>query len=398
VKSAVTALAIVTACLAASVASAAEPRLGPSSLVYVGAFRLPAQVSDRQTFAYGGTAVAYNPARHSLFVVGHDWYQLTAEVTIPRAVKSTQLGRLRRATFLQPFTDATGGKADTTDGDNNKIGGQLVFGGRLLGTVYVYYDAAGTQAVSHWTHSSTSLTGPTAGLFQVGRLGAGFVSGFMAEVPPAWRARLGGPVLTGNCCIPIISRTSFGPAASAFDPAKLGAANVPSVPLLYYPSTHPAIGAWDASWNPAGGIFFGGGTAIRGVVFPRGGRSVLYFGTQGVGKFCYGEGTDDHALDGKPTPDGTIYCYDPEGSSKGTHAYPYVPEVWAYDAGDLAAVRRGLKKPWSVKPYATWKLPLPFASPQIGGVAYDPAAGIVYVSQQFGDDTAPLIHVFRVRR
>lgn len=97
-------------------------------------------------------------------------------------------------------------------------------------------------------------------------------------------------------------------------------------------------------------------------------------------------------------PSSLVYQGDPDGSSKGTHAYPYVPEVWAYDAGDLAAVRKGIKKPWSVKPYATWKLPLTLGSPQIGGVAYDPAAGIVYVSQQFGDDTAPLVHVFSVRR
>jgi hypothetical protein len=89
------------------------------------------------------------------------------------------------------------------------------------------------------------------------------------------------------------------------------------------------------------------------MVFPSGSRSLLYFGTQGIGKFCYGEGTSDPSLNGKPTPDGTIWCYDPDNSSKGTHAYPYVPEVWAYDARDLLAVRRGLKKPWQVKPYAT---------------------------------------------
>ena len=38
--------------------------------------------------------------------------------------------------------------------------------------------------------------------------------------------------------------------------------------------------------------------AWRGVVFPVGGRSVLFFGTQGIGEFCYGEGTDDPTLAG----------------------------------------------------------------------------------------------------
>jgi hypothetical protein len=374
------------------------PRLSSSSLVYQGAFLLPAQISDKQTFAYGGTAIAYNGAKKSLFVVGHDWYQLSAEVAIPRLVKSSRLDRLHRARFLQPFSDATNGKIGEAGDSTTKIGGQLVYRGRLYGTAYVYYDAAGKQVVSHWARSSTSLTrGDANGLFRIGNAGAGMVSGFMAEVPSEWRALVGGPVLTGNCCLPIISRTSFGPAAFAFDPARLGSANpAPAAPLVYYPAAHPTLGAWDGSWNPSKGVFFGGGTTITGVVFPRGSRSMLFFGTQGVGTFCYGAGTDDESLAGKPTPDGTIYCYDPDSSYKGTHAYPYVAQVWAYDARDLVAVRRGVKKPWSVKPYATWSLRLPFASSRIGGAAYDAAVGLVYVSQQFGNGTDPVIHAFKV--
>jgi hypothetical protein len=373
------------------------PLLRSSSLVYEGSFLLPAQVSDRKTFSYGGTGLAYDPARNGLFVVGHDWYQLTAEVTIPPLVKSSRLAALNRAAFLQPFADATGGKIDRTPGPNSKIGGELVYQGRLLGTAYVYYDATDSQVVSHWVRPSTSLAGPARGLFQVGSLGAGMVSGFMATVPPEWSTLLGGPVLTGNCCIPIISRTSFGPAAFAFDPASLGGGGpVADVPLLYYPAAHPTIGPWNATWNPARGIFFGGGTTIRGVVFPAGTRSVLFFGTQGVGKFCYGEGTAKRGLAGKPTPDGTTWCYDPDGSSKGTHAYPYVPEVWAYDAADLLAVRRGLKKPWQVRPYATWAFHLPFGSSQIGGAAYDAAHRLIYVSQQYGNASDPVIYAFSV--
>jgi hypothetical protein len=374
------------------------PRLGSSDLVYRGAFLLPTQVSERKTFAYGGTALAFNPAHHSLFAVGHDWYQLTAEVSIRRAVRSSSLRDLHRSRFRQPFTDATNGKIDATGGTNNKIGGQLVYRGRLYGSVYVYYDATGSQVASHWARPSTSLAGARArGLYRVGKLGAGLVSGFMAEVPPKWRSLLGGPALTGNCCIPIISRTSFGPAAFAFDPLSLRLGRrVPDRPLVYYPAEHPTLGAWDATWNPAKGVFFSGATTIRGVVFPRGTRSVLFFGTQGIGPFCYGEGTDQRSLAGTPTPDGSTWCFDPEDSSKGTHAYPYVPEVWGYDAARLLAVHRGRKRPWQVKPYGAWKLHLPFGSDRIGGAAYDPAAGLIYVSQQYGDGTDPVIHVFKV--
>ena len=382
-------------------APAPAARIHASDLAYRGAFLLPAQQSDQKTFAYGGTALALNPARRSLFAVGHDWYQLAAEVSIPRPVRSSRLRSLHRARFLQPFAVATDGKLDATGGDNNKVGGLLVHHGHLVGSVYVYYDAAGEQTVSHFRRSTTSLArGKVAGLYRVGSAGAGFVSGFMATIPPKWRRPLGGPALTGNCCIPIISRTSFGPAAFSFDPGRLrGAASrrVPARPLVYYPQQHPTIGVWDGSWDPAHGVFFGGGTTIRGVVFPRGSRSVLFFGTQGVGEFCYGEGTDQRDLAGSPTPDGSTWCYDPDGSSKGTHAYPYEAQVWAYDARALRAVRRGRKKPWQVKPYATWKLALPFGSGQIGGAAYDARKGLIYVSQQYGNGTDPVIHVFKAR-
>ncbi len=399
----IAAAAGVTCALSASAASSpgSLPRVTQRTLVYVGAFRLPAPASDQDTFAYGGTALAYDPARHGLFVVGHDWYQLDAEVSIPRPVAGKRLARLHRARLLQPFVDPTGGRIATTGGDDNKIGGQLVFHGRLVGDAYVYYDASNQQTASHWARSSTSLSsGSVSGLFRVGKqVGPGFVSGFMASVPKAWQRLLGGPALTGNCCIPIISRTSFGPDAFAFDPAKLqgkAGAAVAAKPLFYYSQDHPTLGRWEASWKPPR-IEFGGGTAIKGVVFPTGTRSVLYFGTQGVGKFCYGEGTSDKSKAGQPTGDGTIWCYDPDDSYKGTHAYPYRPMVWAYDARDLAAVRAGRKKPWQVRPYAVWRPRLAFSSPYIGGAAYDPARRLVYVTQQFVDGEQPVVAVLRVR-
>lgn len=397
-RSATLAGCIVAAVLASAATAVASPLLHRSDLHYRGAFRLPAQVSDRKTFAYGGTALAYAPAHDSLFAVGHDWYQLSAEVTTPQPARGASSSALPRAAFRQPFADATDGKIDDTGGTDNKIGGQLVYRGHLYGSVYIYYDAAGDQTASHWSRPSTSLTqGTAAGLFQLGGPGAGFVSGYMGKVPRDWRNRLGGPALTGNCCIPIISRTSFGPAAFAFDPERLGTGGRTAVDaLVYYPQDHPTLGDWDADWDPAHGVEFNGSTTIRGVVFPHGTRSVLFIGTQGTGPFCYGEGTDDPNLEGQPTPDGSIYCYDPDDSSKGTHAYPYVSEIWAYDAADLSAVRQGRMRPWQVRPYATWHLELPFGSGRIGGAAYDPTRNLLYVSQQYGDGPDPVIHAFKV--
>src|SRR5207248_10626524 len=69
---------------------------------------------------------------------------------------------------------------------------------------------------------------------------------------------------------------------------------------------------------------------------------------------------------------------------------------------DLIAVKNGQKQPWAIKPYATWNFDFPIfdGAKRIGGVAFDPATGRIYVSQQGGDRSGggsmPLIHVFQL--
>ena len=75
--------------------------------------------------------------------------------------------------------------------------------------------------------------------------------------------------------------------------------------------------------------------------------------------------------------------------------------MWAYDAHDLAAVHAGQMNPWDVKPYAVWSLtlPAPSSAHRLGGVAYDPATGRLFISQQFVDGDSgdyPVVHVYKV--
>ena len=270
--------------------------LRQSDLVYQGAFRLPSGAVGTSSFAYGGTALAFNATRRSLFIVGHDWHQQVAEVTIPEPRTAhgcwQPCGGHRDATF----SDATEGTMGRVGEGNVKVGGLLPYQGRLFQTAYLYYDAAGTQTMSHFV-SGMDLTvkGDVTGPFRVGKLGAGFVSGYFAEIPAAWRASLGGPVLNGNCCLGIISRTSYGPAAFAIDPLDIGTKDpVPATPLLYYAAAHPLLepGAEGDGWGNTSRLF-NGTTEVTGVVFPEGASSVLFFGRQGVGTFCYGPGTAD---------------------------------------------------------------------------------------------------------
>lgn len=355
------------------------PRVQSSHLVYQGAFRVPQGSSDQTSFNYGGTALGYNRTNNSLFMVGHDWYQRSAEIRIPTVLHSTSISGLNRATLLQNFADATDGKAGQV-GSGPKIGGHLVSGGKLYTTAYVYYDGSGSQTRSHFTSGTNLATSNDAqGPYQVGNW-AGIVSGYMAEIPPEWQSLFGGSALTGNCCLSIISRTSLGPAAAVFNPSDVGVRNpVPATPVVYYDLSHPTLG----QCGDSNAQYFNCTTQIRGLVFPRGTRSVLFFGRHGTGPMCYKD-------------EGPVSCR----GTGGYNAPPYKYQVWAYDANDLLAVKNGQRSPWSITP-TIWNFSLPFESASdghdIGGAAYDPATQRIYISQMCKDSECnPLIHVFRV--
>jgi hypothetical protein len=349
------------------------PRIGPADLVRVGTFKVPAGIraggSADAGFEYGGTALAFNPGARSLYVVGHAWDNFGAEISIP-APGGT-------ATVLQPLTDLFEGRERAIGSGSWRVGGQLVYNGKLYTTAFLYYDGEATQTLSHFTRPlDLRARGGVVGPLRAGSLGAGFYSGYMTTVPADWRTALGGPALTGNCCLSVISRTSFGPSAFSFDPERPGSAT----PLVYYPQDRQTLGSYGAAGSHP---VFNGTTRITGIVFPQGASTVLFLGSTGIGNYCYGEARE---------------CGQP-GGSKGEHAHPYRAYAWAYDAGDLAAVKAGKKRPWDVRPYATWELPGigdvagDFGT---GGAAYDPESRTIYLSVKFGDGERPLIHVFRI--
>lgn len=350
-------------------AQTSAPLVQSSNLKLLGSFKVPTLAGNG--FNYGGGALAYNPVNNSLFLSGHIYDNLTAEISIP-AIGGT-------ATARQGLADAFGGRIGSIGSDGSiRVGGHLVYNNKLYATAFLYYDGSGAQQLSHFSRALSLGGGPVTGPYRVGSMGAGFYSGYMGLVPTEWQSRFGAPALTGNCCLSIISRTSYGPALFAFNPES-GSAS--AQPLVYYTSENQTLGTYGAGGSHP---VFNGTTRITGVVFPQGTSSVLFFGVTGIGNYCYGEASA---------------CNDPSNGSKGEHAYPYRAYVWAYNANDLAAVRAGSKQPWSVKPYATWALTqLGDVHPDfgIGGAAYDPATGRIYVSKKFGDGEKPLIYVFEV--
>lgn len=267
------------------------------------------------------------------------------------------------------------------------VGGILPYLGKFVTSAYVYYDGSAGATRSHWSGSSlTALAGPytvSTAIVGTGQLGIsnrpGMVGGGMGVIPPEWRTLLGGPALTGLCCVPIISRSSYGPSVSVFDPAHIdGRAVVPATMLIGYPIEHRTLGPWEGVSQ-----YYGGTNQLGGVGFPAGTRSILFTGRHGD-SWCYGPGTGDKSLVGTPAPPPSKYnwCYDPTDSYQGNHGPPYRPTMFAYDANDLIAVKQGTKKPWDVQPYAKWTLPgMPIDGVQnlMRAGYYDPSTKRYYV-------------------
>lgn len=390
------------------------PLIDSSNFEYAGAFRLP-QARGDSGFAYGGSAMTYNPINNSLILVGNVSYQRVAEVSIPHndsIIKATSVSSLKIANFTPSVTHAI----DITEGNLNKvgedgasisaevrIGGLLVYNKKLIGNTYIYYDAGYRGKRSHFfTDITLTTSGNFQGYYTLGTVNPGLVAGYMAPVPPEWQSAFGGKVITGQFGLSIITRSSFGPALFAFNPEDMGTGAAPLKSLVYYPSDHPALGKWDNETES--NIYYNMTSESGGVLFPKKSRSVLFIGSQGFGIPGYGLGTIDSSLHRTLVPGYTdvYYIYDPDRISKGCHAYPYYFFVWAYDASQLAQAAAGSVNPWDIRPYAVWKLPLPFAPSNkrisIGGVGYDSTNQIVYICQKNSDGSSdrPIIHVYKM--
>ncbi len=400
--------------------------------IYKGAFRVPkgkyGPTKRAASLASGGAAIAYNESRNSLYITGHPWERMILEMSIPAIVETSDIKKLHTAKVLQPSIDITGGNWDHLKEDGSRVGnggspgGFLLYKDRLIGSAYAFYDGDYSGSRSHFIASPDWATEGIQfhGMFKVGihptgekKVNGGFVGGYMAHIPDSWQEALGGPVLTGKGSLAIITRTSLGPCAWVFDPNDLGVIDpAPAVMLVGYPAEHSTLGSYGGT-----SLLYNMVTQINGIVFPEGSASILFFGRHGLGitgkgDTCYGMGTDDPNIHGRPHPDGggNKWCYDPAYGDKGVHGYPYIYQVWAYDVRELVKVKDKTintktgrpHKPWDVLPYAVWEMDLPYAVPkaEIAGAAYDVERQRIFISQRgsdrYGLDPFPIIHVFEV--
>jgi len=281
---------------------------------------------------------------------------------------------------VQTPQDATAGKlvdiATPAETEYARVGGYLVDGDRLIVSAFDYYDASGDQVRSHLlTDVSMGSSGEVQAISK--EIPARWLGGPMAHIPDAWQHAFGSDTYIGGLAgVAIASNSSVGPAAATFSLDTFSGSN-PATLVVGYPLSQPLDVPDEQSdlWNLT--------ATVTGIVFPEGSSSVLFFGAMGVGEYCYGTGAE---------------CEDPTDSSKGTHAFPYRYQVWAYDAAELAQVAMGERSPESLRPYDHWELdlPTPASSYSLTGTAYDAATNRIFVAQEFAEGTNPVVHVFGV--
>jgi hypothetical protein len=363
--------------------------LYPSDLTYLGAFRLPNYTDGVGQISYGGSAMAFNAANNSLFITGSGG--IVAEFSIPGSLStSATLTDLPTGTTLQGFRDVSAALPSPLTGatDGSPIGGLLVSGGKLYGTIFAYYSGASTQATSHFVLSSLDLaTATVTGLYATGNgtPSARLAAGAMSPIPAAWQTALGHTAMSGASNLSVVSLSSQGPASVGFTPSHVGV-STDADPYVYYPVDHPLGPAYVDYFNP----LQCGTDTNSGIVFPDGADSVIYFGSGTAQWVGYGTSAE--------LGDESVFSYGPH-SLNGV----YANRVWAYRAADFAAVKAGTKQPWEVLPYAAWDFTLPITTPlkTAGNAVYDPATKRIYFSlvncdHEVGSSALPVIFVFGV--
>ncbi len=350
-----------------------QPLLQPAAVRYLGSFEVPetdGTPNQGGRLIYGGQALSVTPDGTALYFgcvptqSEPDWL---GKISIPALGGTASIVERCRAIPNM-------GAIDKDPIDGFVLGGTLEYNNRLLIAVYSYYDAlSSVQAnLTHFwgTPALTNIQGPV----KVGTGQAGATAGYMGVVPPEWRPLLGGPAFTGLCCTNIISRSSYGPALRIFNPDHVGTVTpVPATTVLEYPQGRHLENDWNVT-----SIYFNGSSHVGGVAWPTGTRSILFFGKQGTGAFCYG------------------VCKDPTSEYAGSHAYPYRHQIWAYDANDLLAVKQGAKQPWEPRPYGIWPIPdiTNDGRATLVSAAYDPPRRRLYVTTEFSNK--PHVHVFEI--
>ncbi|MCB9134512.1 MAG: hypothetical protein H6636_03740 [Anaerolineales bacterium] len=419
----------------------------PSDLTYLGAFRLPGGDEPPQTFAYGGNAMTYNPDNHTLFITGHDRQAYgglpdgdqVAEVSIPTPLIAANPADLPQATFVQDFRNPLVGQFPGLD-EIPRVGLQYLNHPDTGPLLHVAWGAhlQAEPSPSHGWFSPNLDTPNFQGTWYMGNQEIYSVNGYLFDIPIAWADTFTGGRYLATGRMRDGGQGGMGPSLFAYTPWEPGGVapadgtHLSEVPLLLYESsyyTEDIIHSLNGYQHPdewEGGAW---------LTTSSGKAAVLFTGTKSTGtKYWYGyinPTGPEYACVDVPSVPGFLTCRMADGSScppedfagccdpdagtcvsgRGWWSTRWDAEFLFYDPVDLARVAAGELESWEPQPYAVLDVDeyLYLTQPEweilgegdqrryrLLAAAYDPAHGLLFVLEPFGDGVKPVVHVWQV--
>jgi hypothetical protein len=437
----------------------ASQRLQPGDLKYLGAFRLPDDADRPRTFAYGGSALTFNPNGDpsgagdgfpgSLFIMGHDrlpYGELpdgnqVAEVSIPAAISTTDVSQLNQATFLQGFHNVADGFFVGLD-EIPRVGMQYLDTPATGSKIHLAWgqhlqeDPPSALASHAWF--DLNLSSPNVrGTWFIGSQFLYSVNGYMLEIPAAWADQYAQGRYLGTGRYRDGGWSGMGPALFAYrpwidasgTPAPSGTHLQETVLLLYEnssntPDIERCLNGYQHPDEWEGGAW---------ITTSAGKTAVLFAGTKGTGaKYWYGfinpagpeypcveeemvgQFTVCRLSNGAACPATDLIECAGHTSNRGWWSTRFDAQFILYDPADLARVATGQAQPWEPQPYAAVDIDSHlFLNPagiepdllgtgvqrryRIGDVTFDRSHGLLYVLELFADQAKPVVHVWRIQ-
>lgn len=430
------------------------------SFEYLGAFRLPGDEERPRTFAYGGSAMTFNPNGDpngdadgfpgSLFIMGHDRIAYgdlpngnqVAEVSIPQPIPSRDMSTLNTAEFLQDFEDVLAGHFTNLE-EIPRIG--MAFLERPQTGAKIHF-AWGQHLqepgdASHGWFDPDLSASSVEGFWHMGDLDPYRTTGYIFEIPAEWADKHAGGRYLATGRMRDGGMSGMGPALIAYTPwledgsAPDNNSRLDALPLLLYESAYNT----DAIERSLNGYQHPDEWEGAAWITTEDGRSaVLFAGTKSTGdKYWYGyihpDGPQYVCVDDL-VEDIDLMCRHADGSfcaasdldgccdedagtcasNRGWWSNRFDAQIILYDPDDLIGVAQGKLESWQPQPYAVLDIDeyLYLSAPEwdevdlgwgdqrrnrIGEVAYDRQSGILYVLELYADEAKPIVHVWSIQ-
>lgn len=375
----------------------------PEDLIYLGAFRLPADAPDEIGWKWSNwsSALAHYPDGDpggpadgfpgSLFGTGHDWNQYVSEISIPVPVNSASknLDELNTAGTLQPFTDIRGGLFNGLEMPRVGLAYMPPQGSQDTGKLYFAWAPHLDEGASNPSHgwSDLALDNPqTAGGWRIGEYGNYVTGDYLFDIPQTWADSFvaGMSLATGRYRDG--GQSGQGPAIFAMAPWEDGnppppGATLEARPLLLYQDVLVengiTVNGYHHSDEWVGAAWLTAGSK----------SAVIFVGNKGRGDCWYGN------------QDGPCL----ECDERGWWSTYIDGQIIFYNPADLAAVAQGGVETWEPQPYAAlnideylYHIESDQQKHHLGAAAFDRANGLLYVVEPLVDDDRSIVHVWRV--